>query len=424
MKQQRTAASICALTILLLFGRSPRLTFAQAAGESTPPNFKIAFIGDQGATSDSRSVLELIKNEGTNAVIHSGDLDYNHDPAGWESMINDILGSDFPYFAAMGNHDTKEWSVSNGYQARLVARAQRLGITVDGDYGIKSSLKYKGIFIFLGSPGDRGSGHDQYIKEKLAADKSIWSITSWHKVMEKMQVGGKSDDTGWGVYEEARKGGAIIATAHEHSYSRTYLLSSMQNQTIASKSDTLVLTKGNSFAFVSGLGGKSIRDQEINGPWWAAVYTSNQNANYGALFGQFNYNGVENLAHFYFKDIKGKIADDFWVISNVEGNITAVDEPRAGGPADYALDQNYPNPFNPQTVITFRTARAGEAELFITDVLGRRIKSLFQGPASAGSHSLTWDGTNDAGQLVASGSYVYHLKVGDQYISKRLTFVK
>ena len=144
--------------------------------------------------------------------------------------------------------------------------------------------------------------------------------------MRLMQVGGKSDQAGWGVYEESRKGGAIIATAHEHSYSRTHLLSSCENQAVASTSDTLNLTKnllgtneeGKTFVCVSGLGGRSIRDQELSGSWWASIYASNQGANYGVLFGTFNVNGVSNLSKFYFKDIDGVIADSFVVISNVE----------------------------------------------------------------------------------------------------------
>src|SRR5205823_1985076 len=117
---------------------------------------------------------------------------------------------------------------------------------------------------------------------------------------------------------------AIIATAHEHSYSRTYLLSSCQDQTVASTATTLVLSQddpstpadeGRSFVFVSGLGGKSIRDQELSGPWWASIYTSTQGATYGALFGVFDYRGDPGLAHFYFKDIGGRVADEFFVRS-------------------------------------------------------------------------------------------------------------
>jgi hypothetical protein len=87
----------------------------------------------------------------------------------------------------------------------------------------------------------------------------------------------------------------------------------MKDRTIASTSDTLEIKRGRSFAFVSGLGGKSIRVQKLDGKWWAKIYTADQGANYGALFGVFNLNGVENMAEFYFKDINGKIADHFWV---------------------------------------------------------------------------------------------------------------
>ena len=142
-----------------------------------------------------------------------------------------------------------------------------------------------------------------------------------------MQVGGKGNDTGWDVYGESRKGGAIIATAHEHSYSRTHLLSNVENQTVASIGDTLILTRdvpgtvddeGKTFVFVSGLGGRGIRDQERSGDWWASIYTSDQQATYGALFGVFGIDETPNLAYFYFKDVDGKVVDEFWVMSNVD----------------------------------------------------------------------------------------------------------
>jgi predicted phosphodiesterase len=284
------------------------------------PNFKIAFIGDQGSGAETRAVLSLIKSEGADLVLHQGDFDYNDDPAAWDAQINDILGQNFPYFASVGNHDEASWDGPNGYQQLLENRMNRLGIPWEGDLGVQSTIKYKGIFIVLVGPGTMGSGHDAYIREKLAADNSIWSICSWHKNMRAMQVGGKSDETGWGVYEAAREGGAIIATAHEHSYSRTYLLSNMSNQTVATRSDTLVLTKGTTFSFVSGLGGESIRSQGLSGSWWASIYTSDQNANYGALFGSFNVEGTRNRASFYFKDIDGNVVDRFTVVSNVEGD--------------------------------------------------------------------------------------------------------
>jgi hypothetical protein len=177
------------------------------------------------------------------------------------------------------------------------------------------------------APGIFGAGdsvHAPYIRDRFAASGAPWRISSWHKNQHLMQAGGKSDETGWGVYEESRRAGAIIATGHEHSYSRTHLLSSMPLQEIASVSDDLVLRadapgtpedEGRSFVFVSGLGGNSIRDQEVFGDWFASVYTSTQGARRGALFGVFHVDGDPRLARFTFKDVAGNVVDEFTVRS-------------------------------------------------------------------------------------------------------------
>lgn len=387
----------------------------------TPANFKIAFIGDQGLGQNARAVLNLIKAEGAQAVLHQGDFDYNDNPDAWEAQINDVLGANFPYFASAGNHDESQWP---GYQQYLENRANRLGISWNGDLGTKSSLYYQGIFIVFVAPGVIGSGHDVYIRDQLAADSSIWSICSWHKNQQDMQVGDKVDETGWEVYEEATRGGAIIATAHEHSYSRTHLLSSPMNQTIVSLSDTLTISKGQSFVFVSGLGGESIRNQERSGNWWASVYTSDQNANYGALFGTFNVNGVPNLATFYFKDIDGNIADEFSVVSRVEGVVTGVDDTPGNIASRFTLEQNYPNPFNPSTSIRFRITQAAPTKLVIFNLLGQPVRTLLEGEIAAGERVVQWDARDDAGVQVPSGTYVYRLESGGEVQSKGLMFLK
>ena len=327
-----------------LRSQSQAPNFAQTAA-----NFKIAFIGDQGLGQNAVAVLNLIKLEGAQAVLHSGDLDYVDNPTAWEDQINSVLGPDFPYFVTIGNHDELAWRGPTGYQQYITDRFNRLGISWSGDLGVQSTFHYQGIFFVLTPPGisngfDAGNS-DTYIRDNLAADDSIWSICSWHKNQRLMQVGGKPDETGWPVYEEAMKGGAIIATAHEHSYSRTHLLSSMINQTIASTANTLTLTKGNSFAFVSGLGGQVIRPQLLSGPWWASISASTclagdptcqPNVQPGALFGVFNVNGQPNKALFYFKDVSGRVIDSFTVISNVQApmiNTLSPSSAAAGGPS-------------------------------------------------------------------------------------------
>jgi len=102
---------------------------AFAPQAATSPNLKIAFIGDQALGLNSVAVLNLIKSEGAEAVMHSGDLDYTDNSAAWEAQINSVLGPDFPYFVAIGNHDELAWRGPNGYQQYVINRFNRLGIT-------------------------------------------------------------------------------------------------------------------------------------------------------------------------------------------------------------------------------------------------------------------------------------------------------
>ncbi|MCF6361664.1 MAG: IPT/TIG domain-containing protein [Cyclobacteriaceae bacterium] len=301
---------------------------------TVPENFKIAFIGDTGTDSNADAVLNLIKSESAAVVVHAGDLDYLDIPLVFEANINKVLGKNFPYFYCVGNHDEKEWDGADGYQQYQEARFNRLGITWSGQLGVLSSFYYNGMFFVTSAPDEFGIGSEQagnYIRDELTTDNSIWRVAIWHKNQELMQIGGKEDQAGWNVYEESRKAGAIMATGHEHSYSRTHEMSHFENQVISSTSNTINLQKdnpatagldeGRSFAFVSGLGGKGIRDAEgglDNNPWWASVYHINNGGQHGVLFGEFNYNGDATLARFYFKDIDGTVIDTFFVRSELE----------------------------------------------------------------------------------------------------------
>jgi predicted phosphodiesterase len=325
---RRSAWASGVLFPLLVF---PLLVVGGAPAELLPHELKIAFIGDQGRGAGALAVLQLIASEGADAVVHSGDFDYNDDPARWNALIDSVLGADFPYFACIGNHDASRYYGSRGYQEFIQERMLRLGIPWTGDLGVQSEFSWRGIHFVMTAPGIVAAGdglYDLYIRERFAASEAAWRISIWHKNQHLMQAGGKSDESGWRVYEESRRAGAIIATGHEHSYSRTHLLSSMGGPAVADASGALVLGRddpatpedeGRSFAFVSGLGGQSIRDQEVFGDWFASVYSSTQGANHGALFGVFHVQGNPRLAHFYFKDIDGTLVDEFTVRSSVGG---------------------------------------------------------------------------------------------------------
>ncbi len=56
---------------------------ALASSVAPPPNLKVAFIGDTGNSDSFQQVLQLIKDEGADIVLHQGDFDYVNDPASW-----------------------------------------------------------------------------------------------------------------------------------------------------------------------------------------------------------------------------------------------------------------------------------------------------------------------------------------------------
>lgn len=94
---------------------------------------------------------------------------------------------------------------------------------------------------------------------------------------------------------------------------------------------------------------------------------------------------------------------------------TVVNEPDEL-PTDFSLSQNYPNPFNPSTKINYRiptSANLSVARLEIYNLLGQKIRTLLQTNQPSGSYTATWNGKNDAGQLVPSGYYIYRLNVGE-----------
>ena len=101
---------------------------------------------------------------------------------------------------------------------------------------------------------------------------------------------------------------------------------------------------------------------------------------------------------------------------------TAVQTPTAVRPAQYRLGDSYPNPFNPQMVIPLDLAAdQKQVSLILYDMLGRRVRQLWQGPLGAGSHRFVWDGRDEAGQGVAAGVYIYRVEVDGQVEAKKTT---
>ena len=101
---------------------------------------------------------------------------------------------------------------------------------------------------------------------------------------------------------------------------------------------------------------------------------------------------------------------------------TAVQTSAVVQPTQYRLGDSYPNPFNPAVVLPLDLATdATEVSLRVYDVLGRRVRQVWQGPLRAGQHRFTWDGRDEAGKAVAAGVYVYRVEVEGRVEAKKTT---
>jgi hypothetical protein len=88
------------------------------------------------------------------------------------------------------------------------------------------------------------------------------------------------------------------------------------------------------------------------------------------------------------------------------------------------LYPNQPNPFNPQTTIRFDLPEAGRARLAIYDLRGKLVRCLVDAELPRGSQRAVWNGRDDAGQPVASGSYFARLQAGGTLRTVRMSLVK
>ena len=83
-----------------------------------------------------------------------------------------------------------------------------------------------------------------------------------------------------------------------------------------------------------------------------------------------------------------------------------------------------PNPLNPATSLYFSLPSDGHVDLRIYDVAGRLVRTLVSGSRPAGSNQANWNGRDDAGRDVASGTYFARLTVAGQTEVKSLTLVR
>ncbi len=103
---------------------------------------------------------------------------------------------------------------------------------------------------------------------------------------------------------------------------------------------------------------------------------------------------------------------------------TAIEDFETAVSREFSLLQNYPNPFNASTTIVYQLGAATPVKLVIYTATGQKIRTLIDEDKPAGRYAARWDGTNDAGEAVASGTYLYRLSAGPFSETRQLILLK
>ncbi len=109
-------------------------------------------------------------------------------------------------------------------------------------------------------------------------------------------------------------------------------------------------------------------------------------------------------------------------ISNVV--VSAVGDGELPGRDAIVAVDNYPNPFNPMTTVRFELAGEQRVRVSVVNLAGETVRSLSHATYSAGRHELTWDGRDDAGRGLASGTYLLRLETSSGTESRKLALVR
>ncbi|MBK7143294.1 MAG: T9SS type A sorting domain-containing protein [bacterium] len=90
----------------------------------------------------------------------------------------------------------------------------------------------------------------------------------------------------------------------------------------------------------------------------------------------------------------------------------------------FFLAQNYPNPFNPTTVIAFSLPERSRVTVEVFNILGQRVRRLLDEEKPSGDYRVVWNGTDQSGNQVASGVYLYRLQAADRVTARKMVLLR
>jgi hypothetical protein len=93
-------------------------------------------------------------------------------------------------------------------------------------------------------------------------------------------------------------------------------------------------------------------------------------------------------------------------------------------PLTFQLHNAFPNPFNPVTTLRYDLPEQANVNIIIYDMLGRQVRTLVNTTQDAGFKSVIWNATNDYGEPVSAGVYIYQIQAGEFVQTKKMVLLK
>ena len=136
--------------------------------------------------------------------------------------------------------------------------------------------------------------------------------------------------------------------------------------------------------------------------------------------------GIDQIVVFPDFNLGGRTQDNIIYFDNISfySNSVGVDNRNETFPQGFALEQNFPNPFNPTTTLRFDLPEVSDATVTIFNMLGQKVRVFNMNDTPAGYHSVTWDATNDLGEQVGAGVYLYQLQAKDFVKTRKMVLLK
>jgi PKD repeat protein len=190
------------------------------------------------------------------------------------------------------------------------------------------------------------------------------------------------------------------------------------------------------FYAVSMESGEDFWVQYYDGSTWRTVATYargtdfNNNTFYNPVvtISSSQYNFPANAQLRFMCDASGNrddvYLDEIEFRGSATGGASTLTKTNAMIPEEFTVSQNYPNPFNPVTQFTLDLIEQTQVSVVVYNVAGQKVRTLVNEVLPAGSRTITWDGTNDSGEILSSGVYFYRVVAGDNVVTKKMMLLK